>query len=51
MLLLDQKEYQSLPEGKKVLYLLQWLQNLPKVIKGLERVCCHCWCALIGITP
>lgn len=39
MLLLDEKTYGSLSEGKKVLYLLQWLQNLPKVIKGLERVC------------
>ena len=38
MLLLDDKAYKSLPENSKVLYLLQWLQNLPKVIKETERV-------------
>lgn len=46
MLLLDEKTYKSLSESKKVLYLLQWLQNLPKVIKGMERVC---WCAPIRV--
>lgn len=43
MLLLDEKQYRSLTEGKKVLYLLQWLQKLPKVIKTAEKVT---WCAL-----
>lgn len=46
MLLLDEKQYKSLAEGKRVLFLLQWLQNLPKTIKETERVC---WCALIRI--
>ncbi len=38
MLLLDEKAYKALAENSKVLYLLQWLQNLPKVIKDTERV-------------
>ena len=38
MLLLDEKQYKSLTDSKKVLYLLQWLQNLPKVIKAATRV-------------
>ena len=38
MLLLDEEQYKSLPEDKKVFYMLQWLQNLPKAIKTTERV-------------
>ena len=38
MLLLDENHYRSLSDSKKVLHLLQWLQNLPKVIKAAERV-------------
>ena len=37
-LLLDDKQYKALPENKRSLYLLQWLQRLPGVIKNTTRV-------------
>ncbi len=46
MLLLDYKVYKSLPENKRVLHLLQWLQNLPKTIDAAEKVC---WCVSFRI--
>jgi hypothetical protein len=37
-LVLDDKQYKALPENKRSLYLLQWLQRLPGVIKNTTRV-------------
>lgn len=39
-LLLEEEKYQAVPDGKKVLFLLQWLQNLPEVIKKTQKVMC-----------
>ena len=38
MLLLDEESYRSLSESKRMLYLLQWLQNLPHTIRTTEKV-------------
>ena len=37
-LVFDDKQYKALPENKRSLYLLQWLQRLPGVIKNTTRV-------------
>ena len=37
-LLLDTEKCNSLPEAKKVLYSLQWLQGLPQSIKDASKV-------------
>ena len=39
-LLLEEKQYRALSEDKRELYLLQWLQRLPDVIKNTSRVSC-----------
>ncbi len=38
MLLLDEDSFKALPEAKRVSYLLQWLQNLPRVIRATPKV-------------
>lgn len=38
-LLFDEVTYQSLPQGKKPLFLFQWLQRLPETIRQCGKVC------------
>lgn len=42
-LLLEEEKYKAVPDGKKVLFLLQWLQNLPQVIKSTDKVKSCVW--------
>lgn len=51
MLLLEEKAYRALSEGKRELYVLQWLQNLPQAIRGTPRVrerLCSWWLARVA---
>ena len=38
-LLFDEATYQSLAQGKKPLFLFQWLQRLPETIRQCGKVC------------
>lgn len=38
LLLLEEEQYKSLPEDRRVLYVLQWLQSLPQAIRTAEKV-------------
>lgn len=40
-LLFDEVTYQSLAQGKKTLFLFQWLHRLPETIRQFEKVCFH----------
>jgi len=37
-LLFDETTYQSLPQTKKPLFLFQWLQRLPEIIRQSDKV-------------
>ena len=38
LLLLEEEQFRSLPEDKRVLYILQWLQGLPPAIRNAPKV-------------
>lgn len=41
--LLEEEQCRSLPEDRRVLYVLQWLQSLPQAIKTAAKVRLHRW--------
>ena len=39
--LLEEEQCRSLPEDRRVLYILQWLQSLPQAIRTAAKVRLH----------